>query len=205
MLHSQATEPYLLKRRQSQKYIFSLISSSHNKFDFELLKCMVSKKHDYMINCNASVAYGFSMIMRFVGAANGRASTLGVINKIVLTNCGRKTVPTDCVRKFILVNFTNNCGGWWVAGGRSTQKCWWLTGLSTGHHHEVHNEERSPADDEGREDDSQDSAGLLLRDRTTTLRQFVDALLKNGQMREIIHTKYDQYLPGGQLDLPRDV
>ena len=80
-----------------------------------------------------------------------------------------------------------------------------MTGLSTGHHHEVHNEEWSPADYEGREDDSQDSAGLLLRDRATTQGQFVETLLNIGQIREIIDTKYHQFLPGGQLDLPRDV
>ena len=80
-----------------------------------------------------------------------------------------------------------------------------MTGLSASHHHEVHNEEGGPADDEGREDDSQDSAGLILRDRTTTEGQFVGTLLNIGQIREIIITKYHQFLPAGQLDLPPDV
>ena len=80
-----------------------------------------------------------------------------------------------------------------------------MTGLSTGHHHQVHNEEWSPADDEGREDDPQDSAGLLLRDRATTERHLVETFLKEGQIRAIIHSKKEQFLPGGQLDLPIDV
>ena len=66
-----------------------------------------------------------------------------------------------------------------------------MTGLSACHHYEVHNEEWSPADDEGREDDAQDSAGLLLGDGATTERQFVVALLNNGQIRGIAQTKYD--------------
>ena len=80
-----------------------------------------------------------------------------------------------------------------------------MTGLSARHQDEVHDEEGSPADDEGREDNSQDSAGLLLRDRASTECQFVVALLNNGEIRAIILTKYEQFLPAGQLDLPRDV